>query len=370
MASNGESSSGTFQSTADKPVIVRVKRKVSQAPLDAFWLEINERPLKRPFSDFQKLSISESSQKEELKSKKVFVRHVDTAISSEATVDFVQSFMVINMLPNSTDATNGAAKSQEGRHPHKTNNRQEQLSKSIQKQEAIAQNARFEQIWRSRKGKKEAVDEMCHFYDVVRVDVEESSNSIQVDEEISLADQKLLSSYLPLLREFIPTAAAEIESDMRAYMFEKDEYVYDYYTVKDDMDVDEDTASNLFPLVQVDDQDFYDVPYESEYDSEDSNAEDNPRNDYPDEISEEGEEEEDDDDDDEDEGVESKAADQSEEESNNSSEVGNVRCNGSVEDGDLLYEDEIYDAFYGDANHLDDGNSDDTQGEDWRWSYR
>ena len=39
--------------------------------------------------------------------------------------------------------------------------------------------------------------------------------------EISLADQKLLSSYLPLLREFIPTAAAEIESDMRAYMFEK-----------------------------------------------------------------------------------------------------------------------------------------------------
>ena len=47
-------------------------------------------------------------------------------------------------------------------------------------------------------------------------------------------------------------------------------------------------------------------------------AEDNPRNDYPDEISleEEGEE------------VESKASDQSEEGSNKSSEVGHVRCNG------------------------------------------
>lgn len=38
--------------------------------------------------------------------------------------------------------------------------------------------ARFEQIWRSRKGKKEApedeaVYEMCRLYDVVRVDVEE-----------------------------------------------------------------------------------------------------------------------------------------------------------------------------------------------------
>ncbi|XWS71919.1 hypothetical protein CRYUN_Cryun03dG0179800 [Craigia yunnanensis] len=359
MASTGESSSATPQSSSDKPVVVRVKRKVSQSRLDAFWLEINERPLKRPFSDFQKLSVSESSQKEELKSKKVLVQHVDTVVSTEATVDIVQSFMA-----NSADATYENTKSQERRHPHKTNNRLEQLSKSIQKQEAVARNARFEQIWRSRKGKKEAVDEICHFYDVVRVDVEERSNSMQVeDKEMSLADQKLLSSYLPLLREFIPTAAAEIESDMRAYMFEKDEYVYDYYTVKDDMDVD--AASNPFPLVQVDDEDFYDVPYESEYDSEDSNAEDNPRNDYPDEISEEEEEE------DEDEEVESKASDQSEEGSNKSSEVGHVRSNGPLEDGDQLYEDESYDVKYGDANHLDHGNSDDdTEGEDWRWSYR
>ncbi|KAB2088953.1 hypothetical protein ES319_A03G033400v1 [Gossypium barbadense] len=326
MASNGESSSTPPQSTTDKPVIVRVKRKASQFRLDAFWLEINERPLKRPFSDFEKLSISESSQREELKSKKVFVRHVDTLTSSQATVDIVQSF-----IPNSADVTEGNTKSQEGRRPQKTNYRQEQLSKSIQKQEEIAKNARFE--------------------------------------EESLEDRELLSSYLPLLREFIPAAAAEIEADVRAYMFEKDAdgYVYDYYTVKNDLGVgEEDMASNPFPLVKVDDEDFYDVPYESEYDSEDSNAEDNPRNDYPDETSEE-EEEEEEEEGDEDEDEETKASDQSGEGSSKSSEVGSV----SGYDEDLLYEVDPYDDINGDSNHLGHGNSDyDTDGEEWRWSYR
>ncbi|KAA3456570.1 RNA-directed DNA methylation 4 [Gossypium australe] len=266
MASNGESSSTPPQSTTDRPVIVRVKRK-----------------------------------------------------------------------PNSADVTDSNTKSQEGRRPQKTNYE-------------IAKNARFEQIWRSRRGKKEAVDEMYHFYDVMQI------------EEESLEDRELLSSYLPLLREFIPAAAAEIESDVRAYMFETDAdgYVYDYYTVKNDMDVgEEDMASNPFPLVKVDDEDFYDVPYESEYDSEDSNAEDNPRNDYPDETSEEEEEDEDEDE-------ETKASDQSEG-SSKSSEVGSV----SGYDEDLLYEVDPYDDINGDSNHLGHGNSDyDTDGEDWRWSYR
>lgn len=103
MASNGESSSAPPNSSEDdKPVVVRVKRKVSQSLLDAFCelgfpldfslsifvalifshiantklnfgfvygclcntgLEINERPLKRPSLDFENLSISESSGK-------------------------------------------------------------------------------------------------------------------------------------------------------------------------------------------------------------------------------------------------------------------------------------------------------------------
>lgn len=36
--------------------------------------------------------------------------------------------------------------------------------------------------------------------------------------DMSLEDQRLLSSYLPMLREFLPGAAAEIESDMCAYL--------------------------------------------------------------------------------------------------------------------------------------------------------
>lgn len=36
--------------------------------------------------------------------------------------------------------------------------------------------------------------------------------------EMSLEDQRLLSSYLPLLREFIPNAAAEVETDLIAQL--------------------------------------------------------------------------------------------------------------------------------------------------------
>ncbi|KZV14351.1 RNA-directed DNA methylation 4 [Dorcoceras hygrometricum] len=59
MAAMAESSSLPLKN--DKPVIVRVKRKAFQHRVDAFWLEINTRPLKRALLDFGKLSVSESS---------------------------------------------------------------------------------------------------------------------------------------------------------------------------------------------------------------------------------------------------------------------------------------------------------------------
>lgn len=64
-----------------------------------------------------------------------------------------------------------------------------------------------------------------------------------------------------------------------------DKYVYDYYAVQDDMDITEENAASPFPLVQVEDDDYYDGPDDSEYESDDSNAENNPLNDYPDEES-------------------------------------------------------------------------------------
>ncbi|KAK9940930.1 hypothetical protein M0R45_017563 [Rubus argutus] len=219
MAVVGESSSALPKTTEDKPVIVRVKRKVHQSPLDAFWLEINERPQKRPLLDLAKLSLSDSPGKEaeELKSKKVFVRHVETVSSFDTTVDIVKSFVD----PTTNDTSESRTKSEERRHPSKKGNKQDQiLSKARQAQEVTAKNARFEQIWRSRKGSKEVSDEklqeMCHFYDVIRVDVEERSNELKQQEELSMEDQRILQSYLPLLREFIPSAALEVESDLRA----------------------------------------------------------------------------------------------------------------------------------------------------------
>lgn len=58
----GESSSAKSSDVGgDKPVIVRVKRKLGQSPLEALWIEINERPVKRPLLDFQKLSLASLS---------------------------------------------------------------------------------------------------------------------------------------------------------------------------------------------------------------------------------------------------------------------------------------------------------------------
>lgn len=49
--------------------------------------------------------------------------------------------------------------------------------------QSSAKDARFEQIWKSRKGSKgtadeNALQEMCHFYDVVRIDNEEKTKEV------------------------------------------------------------------------------------------------------------------------------------------------------------------------------------------------
>lgn len=183
MAITGESSSAVAVPNNDKPVVVRVKRKITQSRLDAFWLEINERPLKRPLLDFEKLSISNPVGKDEFKPKKVFVQHVETLNTAKATVDIVQSF-----VPTSADALDGKTKSEERRRLFKKENRHDQhISKARQMQEELAKNARFEQIWRSRTGNNQEmhekeIREMCHFYDVVRVDAEGRSNEGQKQE--------------------------------------------------------------------------------------------------------------------------------------------------------------------------------------------
>ncbi|CAI9107109.1 OLC1v1006397C1 [Oldenlandia corymbosa var. corymbosa] len=284
MASSPASSSAPPGS--DKPVIVRIKRKANQSRLDAFWLEINERPLKRPLLDFGKLSLSDSSAKvEELKSRKVFVQHVDTVTTSEVTTDILQPFV------SHSAAGPGSKEKTDTRRSFKTENKQEQLlSKAKQHQEILSKNARFEQIWRSRKVKDQyARDEackMCHLYDIVRVEVKSSEKHEEQSSE--LEDIRMMSDYLPLLREVLPSAAAEVEQEILDTHIKRalpDNYVYDYYAVKDDMDITEESGISPFPLVKVEEEEFYDGPDDSDYETDDSNAEGNPMNDYPDEES-------------------------------------------------------------------------------------
>ncbi|KAG5515029.1 hypothetical protein RHGRI_036160 [Rhododendron griersonianum] len=366
--------SSSTPSEDDKPVIVRVKRKASQSPLEAFWLEINERPLKRPLLDLEKLSISDSSGKAEaLKSKKVLVQHVETTSSSEDTVDVLQL-----LVPKPADGCESKARNEEQRRTFTTENKQDQLrGKARVKQEVLSKNARFEQIWRSRKGKKEAIrddalHEMCHVYDVVRVDVEEATIEVHDQEDADLEDHRIMSSYLPLLREFIPSAAEEMESDIHDYMSNrasKDEYVYDLYAVKEDNNTIVEDTSNPFPLVQVDeDNEFYAGPISSDNESDDSNAEDNPMNDYPDEETSEDNED----------GGSSTSKDESEENedsemsaSKKSSEPEDSEHQSWLEEADPMYEDYIYGGDEGDGEgeayyDKDEGSDNDY----WKWSHR
>ncbi|GER54632.1 RNA-directed DNA methylation 4 [Striga asiatica] len=236
-----------------KPVIVRVKRKACQSALDAFWLEIHERPLKRPLLDFGNLSISDdsSSKAKELKTKKILVRHVETVSSAESTFDVLRSF-----VPNLSGESNSAEKT-EGKRSFKTVNKQDQmLVKAKESQEAVSRNARFEQIWRSRKEKKEApedeaISEICRLYDVVRVDAGEQGPEVQKQKDTDLDDHRMMAQYLPLLRDFLPSAAVEIESDIHDLISKQgssDGYVYDFYAVNEDADMMEADSVHPFPL--------------------------------------------------------------------------------------------------------------------------
>uniref|UniRef100_I1R3D7 Uncharacterized protein n=1 Tax=Oryza glaberrima TaxID=4538 RepID=I1R3D7_ORYGL len=61
MAAATEAASEVEAEGRGKPIVVRVKRKPSQTRPDAFWLEINERPVKKAMLDFSSLSVSEPS---------------------------------------------------------------------------------------------------------------------------------------------------------------------------------------------------------------------------------------------------------------------------------------------------------------------
>ncbi|XP_045798827.1 RNA-directed DNA methylation 4-like isoform X2 [Trifolium pratense] len=255
-----------------KHVFVRVKRKPFQSPLDAFRLEIMERPLKHPLSDFGNLSIANSSQNMEFHDKKVLVQHVKTISDSEDTLDIVRSFLELR----SRSASKSKSKVDERKNFFKEVNRQDQLVfKAKQEKESSAIDARFKQIWKTSD--ENALQKICQFYDIVRVDYEEKIKEEQ-QEDISLEDQRRLANFIPLLIDVIPKAAAEIEADTSVHSKQED-YVYDLYTVMDELIVEEESPY-CYPLVQVDDEHFYDGPDNSDYETDDSNVVDTSVTDY------------------------------------------------------------------------------------------
>uniref|UniRef100_A0A0E0MIT2 Uncharacterized protein n=1 Tax=Oryza punctata TaxID=4537 RepID=A0A0E0MIT2_ORYPU len=241
MASATETASTSEPEGRDKPIVVRVKRKPSQTRPDAFWLEINERPVKKAMLDFSSLSVSEPSSapnkvslltaSEEPRVKKLLVQHIETVHHSEAVEDVLHS-----LLHSDLDAKEIKSKTKEWNNRTKQDKKQDQLRSAARQRHEGA----------------------------------------------------ILCNFLPLIREHLPSAAEEIESDIISLAQSEDSDVYDIYTVKevDDDTTMEGTSSAPYPLLQVDDDD--DVCYDGDdpYDTDDSNAEDNPLYDYPEELSE------------------------------------------------------------------------------------
>lgn len=305
-----ETSTTCHNPVKTKPVVVRVKRKADQEPLDAFWLEINDRPAKKQTLDIEGLSISGSKEKviNEVKSKKLLVQHVETVDISNAAKDVLQSY-----LPNLDPSKDFKTRVEERKAMHKQDKQKQEHIRSAlrQKHEDLVRNARFEQIWKSRKEKikdgDDSLHEICHLYDVVQVDTEdENPDEAKKQNPVYVDEKEILCNYLPLIREYLPLDAEEIESEINSYAFGEENvkkrtdgetssagYVYDLYTVNVDAGMEDETASSAYPLVQVDhEDDYYDGPSDMEYETDDSNAENNPMNDYPDEITSEEEEEE------------------------------------------------------------------------------
>ncbi|KAG6522100.1 hypothetical protein ZIOFF_019234 [Zingiber officinale] len=217
-----------------------VHRKASSTEFN-HWkagLEINERPHKKAFLGLGNLSISDCGTGKvlnELASEKMLVQHLETVGHSQSVKDI----------------------------------------SSVESD--LARSARFEQIWKKR-GSMDAEEcslhEKCHLYDVVQVDAEDETHQRVPKSKVAPeADGAILDKYLPLLWEILPQVAEQIEHDRATT---EDNFVYDIYTTGVGVDTDTDNIDE-YPLVQVYiEDDYYDGPSQSDYESDDSNAENNP----------------------------------------------------------------------------------------------
>ncbi|KAJ7534105.1 hypothetical protein O6H91_13G079900 [Diphasiastrum complanatum] len=129
------------------------------------------------------------------------------------------------------------------------------------------------------------MQEFFHLYDVVRVDMESAVQRLsEVEQAEREAENQLLRNYMPLLREYLPSAAAELDlQPSPPPAIDTDDFVYDVYALEQDSGEHEDFDE--YPTVHVIEESNYNwrEPRDPDYDSEDSNDENNPINDYPEE---------------------------------------------------------------------------------------
>eukprot|EP00898_Chlorokybus_atmophyticus_P006881 jgi/Chlat1/7194/Chrsp57S06753 len=173
----------------------------------------------------------------------------------------------------------------------------DRIASAMQQHEKAAKAARYEVIKRRRQS-RDAMgvedNDLFRLYDVIQMDDEEEGHRRAREErkrQAALAEGSLMCNYLPLLRQHAPEAATDIEQELSKASTMHEDYVYDYYLPVDGPEpagISEDAAN--IPIVQIDhdpDGRYYgaELP-DSDHDSEDSNAESNPANDYPEEESE------------------------------------------------------------------------------------
>jgi hypothetical protein len=270
--------------------VVRVKRKREQAPIENLWLEVSDPPRKRHEPDISSLTLSPAqppANTEASVSSKVLFRRLETVSPSDKT----EASLYETVLQKVNERKHAYEKRKDQRENQKSKVQEHLHAAARDQHEALAKRARFEQVWKSRRdpAKAAAESELFQLYDVVRVD-EESPDVLAKREtarkEAEAAQAALLRDYLPLLRDCLPEAAADLEQDLATTApVEADDYVYDVYAVDEGFGDQEGGEEAFYPTVQIIDDEHFDMggDVESEYDSQDSNDENNPLNDYPDE---------------------------------------------------------------------------------------
>ncbi|XP_024525888.1 uncharacterized protein LOC112344790 [Selaginella moellendorffii] len=251
---------------SSKPTLVRIKRKRCHEPVDLLWLEHSATKRRGLDADAANLTLLDAphSSGGQGGGKLLFCR-LQTVEASQ-----VKDASLSESLMSELSATRQEAR-KSGFKRAKTPSAS---AAARQQHERDAKAARYKQVWKNRLGleSEDVMPQFFHLYDVVRTTGGEETR------ERDREDNELLMKYMPLLEEFCPENFPPADAST-------EDFVYDVYVQQaghEQLDVNEE--DDLLTL-QVSDSFAFGLEdqVDSDYDSEDSNREDRPECDYPDE---------------------------------------------------------------------------------------